>query len=70
VDGNLLVSPDSERSDGVSGLGGDGGLTGKLLENLGGSGKSVSGFTDRDVCEGKEVGENDGDRGKERRRRE
>lgn len=50
VDGNLLVSSDTERSDGVSGFGRDGGLTGKLLENLGSSSKSVTGFSDRDVC--------------------
>ena len=53
VNGDLLVSSDREGSDGVSGLGGDGGLTGKLLEDLGGSGKSVTGFTDGDVCWGR-----------------
>ena len=50
VDGNLLVPSDAERSDGVSGLGRDGGLTGELLEHLGGSGQPVSGFTNGDVC--------------------
>ena len=50
VDGDLLVPSDAERSDGVSGLGRDGGLTGELLEHLGGSGQPVSGFTNGDVC--------------------
>jgi hypothetical protein len=49
VDGNLFVSSDRERSDGVSGLGVDGGLTGKLLEHLGGSGKSITGLTNTNV---------------------
>lgn len=47
--GNLFVPSDLERSDSVSGLRGDGGLTGKLLEDLGGTGKSVTRFTDGDV---------------------
>lgn len=46
---NLFVPSDLERSDSVSSLGGDGGLTGKLLEDLGGTGKSVTRFTDGDV---------------------
>lgn len=49
VGGNLLVPSDLERSDSVSSLGGDGGLTGKLFEDLGGTGKSVTRFTDGDV---------------------
>lgn len=47
--GNLFVPSDLERSDSVSSLGGDGSLTGKLLEDLGGTGKSVTRFTDGDV---------------------
>ena len=34
VDCDLLVSSDSERPDGVAGLGEDGGLSGQLLEHL------------------------------------
>lgn len=49
VHGNLFVSSNGERSDGVSGLGVDGGLTGKLLEHLGGSGKSITGLTNTNV---------------------
>merc|ERR1711988_1427687 len=41
VDSNLLVTSDTEGSDGVSGLAVDGCLTGQLLEHLGSSGKSV-----------------------------
>lgn len=50
VHGDLFVTTDTERSDGVAGLGGDGGLTGKLLEDLGGTGETITGFTDGDVC--------------------
>lgn len=49
VDRNLFVSSDTESSDGVSGLGLDWGLTGQLLQDLGGSGQSVTGLTDTDV---------------------
>lgn len=49
VGGNLFVPSDLERSDGVSSLGGDGSLTGELLKDLGGTGKSVTRFTDGDV---------------------
>lgn len=49
VNGNLFVSSNGERSDGVSGLGVDGGLTGQLLEHLGGSGKSITGLTNTNV---------------------
>ena len=34
VNGDFLISSNSERSNGVSGLGGDGGLTSKLFEYL------------------------------------
>lgn len=49
VNGNLFVSSDTEGSDGVSSLGLDWSLTGQLFQNLGGSGQSVTGFTDGDV---------------------
>ena len=52
VTSDLFVTTNRERSDGVSGLGGDGGLTGELFQYLGSSGKPVSGFTDGDVCRG------------------
>ena len=40
VDGDLFVTTDTEGTDGVTGLGVDGGLTGKLLKHLGGTGES------------------------------
>lgn len=49
VDRNLFVSSDTESSDGVSSLRLDWGLTGQLLQDLGGSGQSVTGLTDTDV---------------------
>lgn len=49
VDGNLFVTTDTEGSDGVAGLAVDWGLTRQLLEHLGGTGKSVTRFTDTDV---------------------
>lgn len=49
VDGDLLVTADTEGTDGVAGLGVDGSLTRKLLEHLGGTGETISGFTDGDV---------------------
>lgn len=49
VTSNLFVTPDGEGSDGVSGLGGDGGLTGQLFQDLGSSGEPVTGFTNGDV---------------------
>lgn len=49
VDSDLLVTTDTEGTDGVAGLGVDGGLTRQLLENLGGTSKSVTRLTDRDV---------------------
>lgn len=41
VNGDLLVTTDTESSDGVAGFRVDGGLTGKLLEHLGGTGQSI-----------------------------
>jgi len=49
VDSNLFVTSDTESSDGVTGLAVDGGLTRKLLKNLGGSSKSVTRLSDGDV---------------------
>ena len=49
VDSNLFVSSDAKGSDSVSGLGVDGGLTGKLLQHLSSTGKSVTRLTDTDV---------------------
>ena len=50
MDGDLFVTTDTERSDGVSGFRCDGCLTGELFQHLGGSGQPITGFTDRDVC--------------------
>lgn len=41
VDGDLFVTADTEGTDSVAGLGVDGGLTGKLLKHLGGTGESA-----------------------------
>jgi len=49
VNGDLLVTTDTEGTDGVTGLGVDGGLTGQLLQNLGGTGKSVTRLSDANV---------------------
>jgi hypothetical protein len=49
VDGDLLVPPDAEGSDGVAGLAVDGRLTAQLLEHLCGTGQSVTRLADRDV---------------------
>ena len=49
VHGNLLVTTDAELADGVPRLGGDGGLTGELLENLGRPRQTITRFTDGDV---------------------
>jgi hypothetical protein len=46
VNGNLLVSPDRERSDSVSCFRGDWGLTGKLFQDFGCSGESITGLSD------------------------
>ena len=50
VDGDLFVTTDTERPDGVSGFRCHGCLTGELFQHLGGPGQPVTGFTDRDVC--------------------
>lgn len=49
VDGDLFVTADTEGTDGVTGLAVDGGLTGQLLENLGGTSESITGLSDGDV---------------------
>jgi hypothetical protein len=49
VDGDLLVPPDAEGSDGVAGLAVDGRLTAQLLEHLGGTRQSVTRLADGDV---------------------
>ena len=49
VDGNLFVPSDAEGSDGVAGLGVDGGLTAELLEHLGRTRQSVTRLADGDV---------------------
>ena len=49
VNGDLFVTTDTEGSDGVTSLGGNGGLTGELFENLGCSGETITRFTDGDV---------------------
>jgi len=49
VDGDLLVTTDTEGTDGVAGLGVDGSLTRQLLKHLRGTSKSVTRLTDGDV---------------------
>ena len=49
MDGDLFVTTDTEGSDGVTSLGGNGGLTGELFENLGCSGETITRFNDGDV---------------------
>ena len=49
VDGDLFVTADTEGTDGVTGLAVDGGLTGELLEHLGGTSESITGLSDGDV---------------------
>ena len=49
VDGNLFVTTDAERSDGVPGFRCNGCLTGELFQYLGGSGQPITRFTDGDV---------------------
>ncbi len=51
MNSDLLVTTNREGSNGVSGFGSDWGLTGELLQNLGGSGESITGLSDGDVCE-------------------
>lgn len=49
VHGDLFVTTDTEGTDGVARLGVNGGLTGKLLEHLGGTSEPITRFTDGDV---------------------
>lgn len=49
VDAILFVSPDTEGSDGVSGLAVDGSLTGQLLKHLGRTGQTITRLADGDV---------------------
>jgi hypothetical protein len=49
VNRDLFVTTDTEGTDGVTGLGVDGSLTGQLFENLGGTSKSVTRFTNANV---------------------
>ena len=49
VDGDLFVTTDTEGTDGVTGLAVDGGLTGELLEHLGGTSESITGLSNGDV---------------------
>ena len=50
VHGDLLVTTDTERADGVAGLRGDGCLAGELFEHLGSSCQTITRLADRDVC--------------------
>jgi len=61
VASDLLVPSDTEVSNGVSSLGGDGRLSGQLLEDLGRSGKSITRLSDGDVCLGEEEGVGEGE---------
>lgn len=47
--GDFFVTTNTESSDGVTSFGGDGGLAGKLFEDFGGSGETITRFADRDV---------------------
>ena len=55
MDRDLLVTTDTEGTDGVTGLGGNGGLTRELLENLGGTGETITGLSDGDVYRGRDI---------------
>ena len=50
VDGDLFVTTDAERSDGVPGFRCDRCLTGELFQHLGGPGQPVTRFADGDIC--------------------
>ena len=50
VDGNLFVTTDAERSDGVPGFRCNRCLAGELFQHLGGPGQPVTRFADGDVC--------------------
>lgn len=49
VDGNLFVTTDGEGTNGVAGLGVDGRLASKVLQNLGSTSKTIAGLTNGDV---------------------
>lgn len=49
VAGDLFVTTDTESTEGVASLGGDGGLTGQLLQHLGSTGQSVTRLSDGNV---------------------
>lgn len=49
VDGDLLVTTDSEGTDGEAGTGHDGGLAAELLEHLHGTGQTITGLSHADV---------------------
>ena len=49
VDGDLLVTTDTEGTDGEAGTGHDGGLAAELLEHLHGTGQTITGLSDADV---------------------
>ena len=49
MNGNFFITADGEGTDGVAGFRGDGGLASKLFEDLGGSGKTITRFTNGNV---------------------
>jgi hypothetical protein len=49
VDSDLLVPPDTEGTDGVAGLGVDGGLTAELFEHLRSTGETITRLANGDV---------------------
>lgn len=49
VNSDLFVTANTEGTDGVTGLGVDGGLTGQLFEHLGGTGETITRFTNANV---------------------
>jgi hypothetical protein len=49
VDRDLFVTTDTEGTDGVASLGVDGSLTSELFKHLGGTSKSITGFTNANV---------------------
>lgn len=49
VHSDLFVTTDGEGTDGVAGLGVNGGLTGKLFQNLGSTAQTITAFTNGDV---------------------
>jgi hypothetical protein len=49
VDSDLLVPPETEGTDGVAGLGVDGGLTAELFEHLGRTSETITRLANRDI---------------------